>query len=71
MVEASFFAMGAAQSARPGVDAPRRFDPALMDFVYFVGSMFFTKAAYLQLCNALNNDLEHAATRAGQPARLP
>ncbi|MEM9224444.1 MAG: hypothetical protein AAGB11_18870, partial [Pseudomonadota bacterium] len=35
--------------------------PAALGVVFFVGSLFFTAAGYLQFYEALNNDVEHAA----------
>lgn len=63
MIGSALFAIGSAQAAWPAAPLLVRWlDPSLTNWDFFVGSLFFTAAAYLQWLEALNNDV--ADTRA-------
>ncbi len=71
MIGAAHFFIAAAgasllDSGRPGPLSGRQ-----IGWIYFIGSLFFTSAAYLQWLEALNKDLARgfAATTADHPAR--
>lgn len=59
-VGASLFATGAASTAWPAVAPSAVLAPGRITTVFFVGSLFFTTAAWLQWLQALNNDVSEA-----------
>jgi hypothetical protein len=65
MIGSALFAIGGAQATWPDSRMLRWIDPGEVGWIFFVGSLFFTAAAYLQFVEALNNEV---ADRAGSDA---
>lgn len=61
MIGSALFALGGAQGAWPAFPVMRWFDESMANWYFFVGSLFFTSAAYLQFVEAINNDVVQAA----------
>lgn len=57
MIGASHFSIAAARDAWPALSIVGWISADLIGWIYFVGSIFFTSAAYLQWLEALNNDI--------------
>ena len=57
MIGSLLFALGGAQGTWPEAPLVRWLHPSLTGSIFFVGSLFFTAAAYLQFVEALNNDV--------------
>lgn len=65
MIGSALFAVGGVQATWPDAPALRWIDQGLIGWVFFVGSLFFTSAAYSQWLEVLNNDV----TKLTQPNR--
>jgi hypothetical protein len=66
----ALFAIGGAQGMWPDAPVVRWLDPTLAGWFFFVGSLFFTAAAYLQWLEALNNEVADVPTpSAARPRR--
>jgi hypothetical protein len=61
MIGSALFAIGGAQATWPDSGALQWIDPGEVGWIFFVGSLFFTAAAYLQFVEALNNDVADRA----------
>jgi hypothetical protein len=57
MIGSGLFALGAAPATWPDAPALRWIDQGLIGWVFFVGTLFFTAAGYLQWLEAHNNDV--------------
>lgn len=62
MIGSVLFAVGGVRAAWPDLTALQWLDPAVLGPVFFVGSLFFTAAAYLQFYEALNSDFASGVT---------
>lgn len=60
MCGSALFAIGGAEGMWPAAPVLRWLDPTLAGWAFFVGSLFFTAAAYLQWLEALNNEVADA-----------
>jgi hypothetical protein len=60
IVGASFFAVGGWAATWPQWTPAALQSPAVLGGTFFIGSLFFTTAAYLQLLEAANGDVVHA-----------
>ena len=69
MIGSALFAIGGAQGTWPGSPVARWFDPSLTGWIFFVGSLYFTSAAYLQWLEALNNDVADSDLSTGAKPR--
>jgi hypothetical protein len=64
MIGSLLFAAGGMRSAWPDLAALQWLEPAEIGPVFFVGSLFFTAAGYLQYYEALNGDIaDHSRRR--------
>lgn len=57
MIGSALFAIGGAQATWPAAPLVRWLDPRLAVWEFFVGSLFFTSAAFVQWLEAINNDM--------------
>ncbi|MDH3790121.1 MAG: hypothetical protein OES41_00110 [Rhodospirillales bacterium] len=69
MIGSALFALGGALATWPHAPALQWIDQALIAWVFFVGALFFTAAAYLQWLEALNNDVTNVTQPNGSGPR--
>ena len=61
MIGSVLFALGGALATWPHAPVLQSIDQGLIGWIFFVGALFFTAAAYLQWLEALNNDVTNLA----------
>jgi hypothetical protein len=69
IIGSSCFALGGFASNWPQYLPPGFKDSSVINMVFFVGSLFFTSAAWLQLLEAINGDVADIGTSAGTPGQ--
>lgn len=69
IIGSSCFALGSFASNWPQYLPPESGQGSVINRVFFVGSVFFTGAAWLQLLEAINGDVADIGTSAGAPGR--
>lgn len=69
MIGSALFAVGGAKATWPHALPDRFYDPGLIGWTFFIGSFFFTSAAYLQWLEALNSIVADAAQPTAEKPR--
>jgi hypothetical protein len=67
VIGSACFAYGSFGANWPRYLPPRMADSAVINLVFFVGSIFFTAAAWLQLLEAINGDVADLAAAGARP----
>ena len=65
MIGSAHFAFGGYLATYPHALSPQLHNPVFINIVFFVGSIFFTAAAYLQLLEAINADFNEDSKKRG------
>lgn len=69
MIGSALFAIGGAMGAWPEMPGIRLIDKSHAGWIFFVGSLFFTSAGYLQWLEVINGDVTSTGTIGSAPRR--
>ncbi len=69
MIGSALFAIGGAMGTWPEMPVIRSIDKSHAGWIFFVGSLFFTSAGYLQWLEVINGDVTDAGATSSAPRR--
>ena len=69
MIGSALFAIGGAMGMWPEMPGLRLIDNSHLGWIFFVGSLFFTSAGYLQWLEVINGDVTRAGTKGPEHRR--